>query len=552
MAKFNQKAVTAKKQAGFMSPSGVEVPTHEGGKGFKQDARSELFRLAVTSLGDDTFYEKGGARDSRFTSLVKQVALNDPEWITKFAPFLRGYEKNGEMVGMQMRRSSVVLGAEYIKALEGVDRKSLPAHVMPRQVISSTMQRADEPAEALAYWLTNYGRNLPMPLKRGIADAATRLYTQRSALKYNGSGKAISMGDVVELTHPSPKNSEQERLFKYLAYKHETVPLDGLDMIRRRKELEAVPMEERRALLGTDALEGAGVTWEWISGWVPGMDAKVWESVIPQMGYMALLRNLRNFEEKGVSKEVLDYVAKKLADPAQVKMSRQFPFRFLSAYKELSGTRFIHALEEAINASVQNIPILKGRTLILQDTSGSMQGYVSAKSKMTLEELGAIFGAVLTQRCGIGNVDWVLYANNHENLTNQADYKRTSGSVLRTMDVVRNHNSRVGSGTETFKALKENYAGHDRVFIITDMQAFQYGGYYSYGNRYQDTGAFNQLLDSIKVPMYTFDVAGYEAAHIEDSSGRYTLAGLTDNTFKAVPLLEAGKTMDWDQLFNGE
>jgi hypothetical protein len=40
-----------------------------------------------------------------------------------------------------------------------------------------------------------YGRNVPMPVKRGVADAARRLYTERAALRYDGVSRQIRMAD---------------------------------------------------------------------------------------------------------------------------------------------------------------------------------------------------------------------------------------------------------------------------------------------------------------------------------------------------------------------
>jgi TROVE domain len=50
---------------------------------------------------------------------------------------------------------------------------------------------------------------------------------------------------------------------------------------------------------------------------------------------MALLRNLRNIIEARVSAEHIEKVCTRLADPYQVAKSKQFPFRFMSAYREV-------------------------------------------------------------------------------------------------------------------------------------------------------------------------------------------------------------------------
>src|SRR5579859_3671029 len=126
------------------APSGV---THEGAPGFARDPRSELFLLAVTYLGDGSFYESAPERDRRFCSLVHDVAINDPDWMAKFVPWLR------DSAGM--RTASVVAAAEAAKAFLVNEQPG------GRKVIASALQRADEPGELLAYWTSRYGRAVP-------------------------------------------------------------------------------------------------------------------------------------------------------------------------------------------------------------------------------------------------------------------------------------------------------------------------------------------------------------------------------------------------------
>jgi hypothetical protein len=45
-----------------------------------------------------------------------------------------------------------------------------------RPLVAAACDRADEPGELLAYWLARYGPALPLPVKRGLADAALRPY----------------------------------------------------------------------------------------------------------------------------------------------------------------------------------------------------------------------------------------------------------------------------------------------------------------------------------------------------------------------------------------
>ncbi len=104
---------------------------------------------------------------------------------------------------------------------------------------------------------------------------------------------------------------------------------------------------------------------------------------------MALLRNLRGIFTEISDEKIVDDVLEKLK--AGVLKGRQFPFRYLSAYKAISGSgaywisRIQSALEECINISCDNLPRLPGRCAFLTDNSGSTRGaFTSEYGTMTI------------------------------------------------------------------------------------------------------------------------------------------------------------------------
>jgi hypothetical protein len=209
MAKFNKlraKVAVRSAIATQTRPNGV---TFEGAPGFERDAKSELFLLAVANMvGQDEFYEGAADRDDRYHRLIAEVAVSDPDWIVRFLTWLRA-EAN-------MRSASMVGALHAAWAMVGA---GLPGS---RQVVAGALQRADEPGEALAYWMTTHGRAVPKPVKRGIADAARRLYTEYALLKYDTGSKGFRFGDVVDLTHPTPTAPWQGDLFAWaLARRHQ-------------------------------------------------------------------------------------------------------------------------------------------------------------------------------------------------------------------------------------------------------------------------------------------------------------------------------------------
>lgn len=523
MPKFNQSKVHARTGDGPITTETVATgTTYEGGAGYARDPKSELFLLAVTNMvSEETFYESAGERDTRFEQLIGVVAVQDPSWLGQFLNWLRN--------DANMRSASLV------GALEGA--RALVAANIPggRQMVANVLQRADEPGEALAYWLSRYGRKIPAAIKRGIADAALGLYNEYSLLKYDTASHAVRFGDVIELTHPGDRKANQRILSDWQGdlFKHaidrrhnrdNPIP-ESLSMLQANKMLRQGLAASMTWLLNPTMLKEAGFTWEdALSAAGPDVDkAKLWEALIPTMGYMALLRNLRNFDEAGISNEVVSKVATRLANPDQVAKSKQFPFRFLSAHRAVGSTRWAQPLEMALNASLANIPQLTGRTLVLVDRSGSMWAPMSARSELNRMDAAAVFGAALALR-NPGNVDLVEYG------TGSATVPYRKGDSLLRIVNERFHDM---GGTNTSSAIKAHYKDHDRVVIITDEQAF-----YSY---YGDPGE----LVPAHVPLYTWNLAGYKYGHAAGGPNRHVFGGLTDQAFRMIPLLEAGISAGW-------
>ena len=534
MSRFNTPDV---RPAGTspVTTTGVATRTAEGATGHLRNEKSELFLLAVSNLvGQDTFYESGGQRDDRYTQLIRQLAVSAPEWTAGLLGWLRD---DGNM-----RTASLVGAAEFAKA-----RLDAKLDGQSRQVIDSVLQRPDEPGELLAYWTSRYGRNLSKPVKRGIADAVQRLYSERALLKYDTDSKGYRFGDVLELVHAAPATDRrwQGDLFKHAIDRRHGRDTDipaRLSTLMARERLMATPVDQRRAVLRDhpEVLNDAGMTWEAVAGWLQGpMDARAWEAIIPSMGIMALCRNLRNFDEVGVSDEVAEQVAAKISDPEQVARSRMFPFRFWAAYKHAPSLRWAHPLEKALSASLSNVPALDGRTLILVDRSPSMfPGYAFStanKSDITLAEQAAVFGAALALRAA--NPTLVEFGMR----SNPVPVPK-GGSVLRLVEQFK-----MIDGTDIPSAVKAHYQGHDRVVIVTDEQTRP--GWLP-SNAWGHPGSMRetQIDDLIPrhVPVYMWNMAGYKAGAMASGNGnRHTLGGLTDSAFRLIPLLDAGRNASW-------
>ncbi|HVQ17868.1 MAG TPA: TROVE domain-containing protein [Actinomycetes bacterium] len=537
MAKFATKTPT--KRDTLLGTTGEKTATHEGGIGFVRQPRAELYVTAISTKLEPTFYESASERESRLRGLVHLVTVEDPEWVLNFVGWLRR--------DANMRSVAILVAAEFVKArLEA----KLPG--MSRQVISAACLRADEPGEFIAYWQTRNGRNLPMPVKRGVADAARKLYNERAALRYDGGAGAMRLGDVVELTHPAPSGPEQSALFGWLLdrrHKRRETPAADLALLKQvtaRTRLNALPIAERHAFarralnMEPDAefewIHALAGQWEWGKSWLGEdtedttfdrlSDADQWKLFIHNgMGYMALLRNLRNFDDAKISEDVVKHVKGVLADEDEVKRSRQFPFRFYSAFKATNGNHWAPAISAGLQHSLANVPSLGGNTLILADMSGSMWPWGRSEKGTTYNcELAALFASALALRSERATL--VQYGST----SHEVKVDRSKG-VLEHMGVFQNL-----GGTQTMAAVREHFrpGEHTRVVIVTDEQA-----------HYDRFGSGLNTLVPESVHCYTWNLGGYRAAHAESGPTRHTLGGLTDQSFKTIPLTEMGVEENW-------
>lgn len=526
------------------------VLTGNGGAGFAYDTKSELFLLAVANfVGEDTYYEDAKGRDTRYRDLIRHSVLADPAWTANLLRWLR-HDAN-------MRSASIVGAVEAAKALSELNKAELrpkDGSATPRGIMNSVLVRADEPAEALGYWLAVYGKPVPKWLKRALGDAAARLYTPFNVLKWDSTRNPVRMADVVEF---SQAKQNPNGVYKYLLDdRHGRGDASEIAMFSARRRFEEIPVADRRALLSTFQFAGrlheAGLTWEAVSGWLQGpMDAEAWQACIPLMRYGAVIKNLANFDRAGISKPMRDAVIRLLTEPFEVKNSRLLPMAFLSAYNNVPGDTYKAALDEAATLALSNITPFAGRTLILIDTSGSMNTEFTAHrgrknpdaERLMRWDAAALFGIALAGACAHADVVSFSSAGGYRSwgYVRNRSYEASAGSLpfelkagenlLKTVGRFRKTHF-IGGGTDTGGAIATHYKGHDRVVILTDEQADAHP---------------NGIMKPIPADktVYTFNLAGYRDGHAATGVNRYSVAGLSDSAFKMMNALENSRPGSW-------
>ncbi|MEW6473604.1 MAG: VWA domain-containing protein [Actinomycetota bacterium] len=204
--------------------------------------------------------------------------------------------------------------------------------------------------------------------------------------------------------------------------------------------------------------------------------------------------------------------------------ARLFPYQVWAGYAHAPSDDWKRALGRTLELTVANIPALDG-TLIVIDTSGSMQAPVSNRSRLQRVEVAAVMAMATARRAG--DVDVVIYGEHSARLGNVA-----GRSVLAGVEHVVGLVGAVGHATCGHTAIARHFdpKRHRRVVLFTDDQQ-------------HDSGSVS--LDHVPL-IYTFNLAGYRPSALPAGQrGRYTLGGFTDATFEAIRIVESGGNAGW-------
>lgn len=257
-----------------------------------------------------------------------------------------------------------------------------------------------------------------------------------------------------------------------------------------------------------------------------------------KLGYLALIRNLNNILAANVSEDWVErYLVPQLTNADKIHKSLVFPYQIYTAYKNLKvrEVNTVFALNKAFRTSVDNIPGLDGRSLVVLDVSSSMEDRVSGNSNMTIKEVCACYAAAIY--LANPDSDFIKFGT---------EAKFCSYSRLNNVfDIIEKmqHNSGCGYGTNivpVFLMLKKHY---DRIFLFSDMQVMSDNRYYSRPVAAQDAMK-EYFRDYGRTKIYSVDAGNYSTQIANPLRGDLTLlTGFSDKVFKFISLMESGVSM---------
>lgn len=475
----------------------------ENEKSYNLSPQWQLYVAVLTSSLNDKFYEKSS---DRLKNICGLIAKNDPLFIAQLAVYARRE--------MNLRTMPLVIAVELAKIHNG--------DALVSRLISNVVLRADEITELLAYYQQANAREGTKKLNRLSKQVQAGLqisfnnFDEYQFAKYNRETE-IKLRDALFLVHPKAKDDAQQVIFNKIISNSLQRPYTW---------------ETELSALGQ-------TTFRWEKDKQVAFTLK-WEELINsgKLGYMALMRNLRNILEANVSKDHLIKVCDTLSSEKAVLHSKQLPFRFLAAYREISKVkskyagRVLDALEEAVKVSARNIKGFENSSVLIAcDVSGSMQQPISPKSTVLNYDIGLMLAMLLKSRCrdaitGMFGNTWKII-----NVP-------TSG-VLSNVNQFYHREGEVGYATNGYLVIEDLIKRSERVDKIMMFTDCQLWNNRNTGNIAGAWKKYKKISPGSK--LYLFDLAGYGNTPLDiTQKDVYLIAGWSDKIFDILSAIDKG------------
>jgi 60 kDa SS-A/Ro ribonucleoprotein len=230
--------------------------------------------------------------------------------------------------------------------------------------------------------LTGWNRRL----RRAVS--AWYLGKKESNLEYqmvkyqNRSG--FTHHDVLHLCHARPVSDTQSALFYWAKT---GVLKESAEVGKVLEGYMKVHANKTDIPLIVQTINSNGLTWEMLPTECL-KDTRVWEALLPNLGYTALLRNLGRMSSLGMLDKFSDeqkIITGKLLDPEAISKSRIHPLAILigsKTYESGKGVKgsltwtpndkVVSALEDAFYAAFKNVEPTNRKMVLAIDVSGSM------------------------------------------------------------------------------------------------------------------------------------------------------------------------------------
>jgi 60 kDa SS-A/Ro ribonucleoprotein len=411
-----------------------------GAPAYSLGPKHALAQYAVTGCFNHTFYASADAQVKKVVDLAYEAP---PEFVAKTAIYARERGFMKDTPALLCAALSIAEPKLFVRTFPRVidDAKMLRNFVqVVRSGVTGRKSLGTQPKRLVKTWIES---------------------RSEETLFRASVGQSPSLVDVIKMVHPKPANDARRHFYGYLLEREhhaEQLPQVVRDFedfkARRSSVLPDVPFQMLTSL---------------------ALREEQWVDIAKNASWQTTRMNLNTFARHGVFRRrgMVDLVAARLRDAAAIRKARVFPYQLLAACQstgEAVPQAIQVALEEAMEHSVHNVPVVEGKVYVLVDVSGSMSDPITGRRKGATTKMRCIDGAALVAAA-------ILRQNRAAEVIPFAEKVRKVG--LGTRDSVLTNAQKLaalgGGGTDCsapLKHLNQRQAKGDLVVFVSDNESW--------------------------------------------------------------------------------
>lgn len=474
----------------------------------------KLAQLAATGTLSDTFYVQA---ETQLDDMLEAARAVDPLFVAKVAIYAR---QTGRMKDMPALLAAYLTVAEPDLAVRVFERvidsgrmlRSFVQIMRSGQVGRSSL--GSRPKRLVQTWLERASM-------RDLMAAAT--------------GSKPSLKDVVRMVHPRPADPGRAAFYAWLLGR----PYDTAALPAEIVAFEAWKREPSGTL--------PPVPFEWLTAYE--LTAVQWAEISRRMGWQALRMSLNTLARKGAFRVdgVTDDVAARLGDVGVLETVGVLPYQLQMTLASVTNgvpLKVQAALEELLEASLANVPVIDGAVVVCPDVSGSMGSPITgyrpgASSKVRCIDVAALVAAAFLRTNRNARVLPFEYRVMPVRLDATDRLAVTAASL-----------ASIGGGGTNVSAplvqLNAERAKVDLVVIVSDNQSWVDARAGGATNTIREWDRLRRRNDGAK--LVCIDLQPYGTTQASGRPDILNVGGFSDAVFDTVARFVRDEATDWVEL----
>lgn len=549
--------------------SSSTVLNNAGGVAYKLSDEEALVQLVVTGCFADGFYSAAVDQLKETLALLPKVST---ELIAKVAVYARedAYMKDSPalLLAYLMGRDNVnfkkafnrVLGTERPERGSGKVLRNFVQIVRSGMVGKRSLTRGA--MKCINTWLNN---------------ASDELLFQT----YVGANP--SLRDILRLSHPKPKDEVRENLFGWIVSQGDDKgKMEHANRTSFNFDLLPPVFQNYLKFKMGSAFDYTGIPFRMLTS--KKLEKHEWIEIAKNMSWHELRQNLNTLERHGVfeEEEMVQFVYDKLTNPNILEKVKAFPYQTLTTamavmqselrmtqsywerdrIKPTVPSKIIRAVSEVLEHTLKEVPVLKGRTLVAVDVSGSMgtpvTGMNGKPSIANCADVAGLMAASLFKK-NPDNIDVLLFDTEMKQIAlNPMDTLIASARSIYTQvgggtDVSLVYRFAMGKAGNLLIGEKRHVVIYDNIIVLSDNESWVRNSNYRGTSSQQLLEEYRKLVNP-NVKVINVDMQPGTTTQTPTDTLTMNIGGFSDQVYNLIDMFINGNQLtnkfSWVEFLN--